>query len=148
MRVVLHEAVKNLGNRGDVVDVADGYARNYLIPQGKAQTANAGVEAQAESMRKAWQLRNAKDREAAEEIAKVLVARPVTVTARASAEGKLFGSVSAADIVAATLEQTGVELERKMLVLDEGIREVGTHSVMASPHDEVQFPVTVEVVSA
>ncbi len=147
MRVVLHEAVKNLGNRGDVVDVADGYARNYLIPQGKAQTANSGVEAQAESMRKAWQLRNAKDREAAEEIAKVLVARPVTVTARASAEGKLFGSVSAADIVAATLEQTGVELERKMLVLDEGIREVGTHSVMASPHDEVQFPVTVEVVS-
>lgn len=148
MRVVLHEAVKNLGNRGDVVDVADGYARNYLIPQGKAQTANAGVEAQAESMRKAWQLRNAKDREAAEEIAKVLVARPVTVTARASAEGKLFGSVSAADIVAATLEQTGVELDRKMLILDEGIREVGTHSVMASPHDEVQFPVTVEVVSA
>ncbi len=148
MRVVLHEAVKGLGNRGDVVDVADGYARNFLIPTSKAQKANDGVEAQAEAMRKAWQLRNAKDREAAEEIAKVLVARPVTVTARASAEGKLFGSVSAADIVAATVEQTGVELDRKMLQLDEGIREVGTHSVMAAPHDEVQFPITVEVVAS
>lgn len=148
MRVVLHEGVSGLGNRGDLVDVSDGYGRNFLIPQGKAQLATAGVEAQAESMRKSWQLKNAKDREAAEEIAKLLVARSVTIPARAGAGGKLFGSVTTSDIVAAISEQTEVELDRKMLSLDEGIRTLGTHMVTAQPHADVQFPVTVEVVES
>jgi len=148
MRVVLHEGVAGLGNRGDIVDVSDGHARNFLIPKGLAQQANAGVETQADAMRKSWQVKNAKDREAAEEVAKMLVAKPITVSARAGAEGKLFGSVTEADIVAAAAEQTGIELERKMLDLDEGIKSVGTHTVTAHPHAEVQFPITIEVVPA
>lgn len=148
MRVVLHEGVQGLGNRGDLVDVSDGYARNYLIPKGLAQMANAGVEAQAESMRKAWSLKNAKDREAAEEVAKVLVTAAVSIPVRAGAEGKLFGSVTAADVADAIREQTGVEIERKMVDLEDSIRTLGTHSVTVQPHTDVQFPVSIEVVGA
>lgn len=147
MKVVLRAEVKDVGRRGDIVEVADGFARNFLIPQGKALKASAGVESQAEAMRRAWSQKNAKDREAAEEIATKVVSKPITITARASADGKLFGSVSASDIVTALAEQTGVELERKM-VSDDHLKELGTHTVMASPHSEVQFPITVEVVAA
>jgi large subunit ribosomal protein L9 len=148
MRVVLHEGVRGLGNRGDVLDVADGYARNYLIPQGLAQMANEGVEAQAEAMRRAWTLKNAQEREAAEEIAKRLVTTVIAVSARASGEGKLFGSVSAAEIAEAFAAQTGVELDRKTIQVDEAIRSIGTHSVRIHPHTEVEFPVSVEVTPA
>ncbi len=148
MKVVLHERVAQLGNRGDIVDVADGYARNYLIPQGLAQKATAGVEAQAVAMRKAWQQKNTKDRAAAEEVAKSLVTSTIAISARASGEGRLFGSVSTNDVVEAIAAQTGVELDRKMLDLAEGIKTVGTHMVTVQPHDEVQFPVTVEVTPA
>ncbi len=146
MRVVLHDSVGGLGNRGDLVEVSDGYARNYLIPQGKARQAGAGVEIEAEAMKKAWTVRNSREREAAEEVAKVLVSRPISISMRAGAEGKLFGSVTSADIAAAITEQTGVEVDRKMIDLADGIRSLGAHSVTVHPHAEVQFPVTVEVV--
>ena len=145
MRIVLHQGVRGLGNRGDVLEVADGYARNYLIPQGLAQRANAGVEAQAEAMRKAWNQKNTQLREAAEEVAKTLVAKTIVITARASGEGKLFGSVNLGDIAEAIEAQTGVVLDRKSIHLDEGIRSVGTHSVKVQPHTDVEFPVTLEV---
>ena len=148
MRVVLHDGVKGLGNRGDLVDVADGYGRNYLIPKGLAQLASSGVEVQADAMRKAWTLKNAKDREAAEEVAKVLVTAVVSIPARASGEGKLFGSVSSAEVATAITAQTGVELDRKMIALDDAIRTIGTHSVMIQPHPDVQFPVSIDVVEA
>ncbi len=148
MRIVLHEGVSGLGNRGDLVDVSDGYARNFLIPEGKAQLATSGAEAQAEAMRKSWQLKNAKDREAAEEIAKLLVARSIMIPARAGAGGKLFGSITGADIVTAITEQTEIELDRKMLSLGESIRSLGTHMVTAQPHADVQFPITVEVIES
>jgi large subunit ribosomal protein L9 len=148
MRVVLHETVAGLGNRGDLVEVSDGYARNSLIPKGLAQQASAGAAAQAEAMKRTWQLRNAKEREAAEEIAKVLVPKPIEISARAGSEGKLFGSVTAADIVDAVKEQTDIELDRKMVELGEAIRTTGTHMVTAQPHTEVQFPITINVVEA
>jgi len=146
MRVVLHESVSSLGNRGDIIEVADGYARNMLIPQGKASQAAAGTEGQAAAMKRAWQVRNAREREAAEEIAKTLVARSIEISVRASGEGKLFGSVSAADVAAAIQEQTSIELDRKMIALDEAIRTTGIHAVTVHPHTDVQFPVSVSVV--
>lgn len=148
MRIVLHESIEGLGNRGDLVEVADGYARNSLIPKGLAQQASPGVEAQAEAMKRTWQLRNAKEREAAEEIAKILVARPIEISARAGSEGKLFGSVTAGDVAEAIAEQTGVEIDRKMLGLSESIRSIGSHSITVKPHPEVQFPISVSVVEA
>lgn len=148
MRVVLHESVPGLGNRGDLVDVADGYARNSLIPKGLAQQASAGVEAQAAAMKRNWQMRNAREREAAEEIARVLVSRPIEVSARAGSEGKLFGSVTSSDLAAAIEAQTGVQLDRKMIDLGESIRSVGSHSVTVKAHSDVEFPIMVTVVGA
>ncbi len=148
MRIVLHKTIDGLGNRGDLIEVSDGYARNSLIPKGLAQQASVGVEVQADAMKRTWQLRNAKEREAAEEMAKVLVARPIEIPARAGVEGKLFGSVTAADVAAAIQEQAGVEIDRKMLDLSESIRSIGTHSIAVKPHPDVQFPIVVSVVEA
>ncbi|MEL7157486.1 MAG: 50S ribosomal protein L9 [Actinomycetota bacterium] len=148
MRIVLHESITGLGSRGDIVDVADGYARNYLIPQGRAQQASAGVESQAAVMKKSWQVRNAKEREAAEEVAKTLVAKTIEISARAGGEGKLFGSVTSTEVSEAILAQSGVELDRKMIELEEPIRTIGMHAVTVKPHNEVQFPVSISVVEA
>ncbi len=146
MRVVLHESIDGLGNRGDLVEVADGYARNSLIPKGLAQQASSGVEAQADAMKRAWQLKNAKERDAAEEVAKLLVSMPIEIQARAGAEGKLFGSVTSSDIAEAIQAKANVELDRRMISLDEPIRTTGAHMVMVKPHPDVEFPVTVSVV--
>jgi len=146
MRVVLHESIDGLGSRGDLVEVADGYARNSLIPKGLAQQASSGIESQATAMKRTWQLKNAKERDAAEEVAKLLVNTPIEIPARAGAEGKLFGSVTAADIAAAVQAAVQVELDRRMLTVEEPIRSLGSHVVMVKPHPEVEFPLTISVV--
>ena len=148
MKLILKADIAGVGHRGDIVDVADGYGRNYLVPKGMAMLATGGAEAQAKAMRRARDVRDAVDREAAEEVAKTLVASTITITAKAGPEGKLFGSVAAADIVDAVRQQSGVELDRKQLALDEHIKEVGTHQVFAKLHSDVSFPLTIEVVAA
>lgn len=148
MRVVLRADVDNLGHKGDIVDVADGFARNRLLPQGWAMKATKGAEAQAEAMRRARSVRDAADRAAAQEVATRLVPTTITVTARGGGSGRLFGSVTATDVAVAILEQTGIELERRKLALDEAIKSTGTHVVTAKLHPEVEFPVTVEVVAS
>ncbi|WP_426570644.1 50S ribosomal protein L9 [Aquihabitans sp. McL0605] len=146
MRVILRTDVKGVGNKGDVLDVTNGYGRNFLLPRGLAFTASAGAEAQAEGMRRSRNIKDAADRSAAEEVAKTLVSTPVTITARVGADDKLFGSVTSADIAEAVATQTGVEIDRKQLLLAEPIRTVGTHLVPLKLHANVEFPVTVEVV--
>jgi large subunit ribosomal protein L9 len=145
MRVVLHADIDNVGKRGDIVEVTPGYARNFLVPKGLAQPASQGAEAQAKAMRRTRDLKDAADRGAAEEIAKTLVPKVVTVAAKAGAEGRLFGSVTTADIVEAVAAQTGIELDRRQLHLDEPIKAVGTHLVPAKLHSDVEFPITVDV---
>jgi large subunit ribosomal protein L9 len=145
MKLLLRSDVDGVGKKGDIVDVADGFGRNYLVPRGFAIKATAGVEDQAKSMRRSRDLKDATDRGAAEEIAKTLVPAVITITAKASGEGKLFGSVSASDLVEAVKAQTGVDLDRRTLSLDEHIKTVGTHSVPAKLHNDVQFQITVEV---
>jgi large subunit ribosomal protein L9 len=147
MQVVLRTDVPDLGKRGDILDVADGYARNFLVPKGLAMKATAGAAAQAASMRRARDLRDAQDRAAAEALATTLVPRVITVTARAGAEGRLFGSVTAADISSAIEAQTNVQIDRRKLVLAEPIKSLGTHIVPAKLHTDVEFPVTVDVVA-
>ncbi len=147
MKVILREDVDGLGRKGDICDVTLGYARNFLLPKGKAMKSSEGAEAQAESMRRARALRNAADRSDAEELATKLVPMVITIGARSSEEGSLFGSVSLNDVADAISEQSGIELDRRVLTIEEPIKAVGTHYVMAAPHPEVQFPVTVEVVS-
>jgi large subunit ribosomal protein L9 len=145
MRVVLRTDLDNLGKRGDIREVADGYARNYLLPKGHAIVATKGVEAQAEAMRRARDLRDARDREAAQLVARTLVPQVIRIPARAGADGRLFGSVTAADIVEAVSQQAGVELDRRRLRLEEPIKSLGSHEVPVKLHNDVEFRVTVEV---
>ena len=145
MKLLLRSDVEGVGKRGDIVEVADGYGRNYLVPKGFAIAASPGVAAQAESMRRSRDLKDAQDRAAAEEIAKQLVPAVITVTSRASGEGKLFGSVTTNEVLEAVKAQTGIELDRKALHLDEPIKTTGTHHVAAKLHADVQFQITVEV---
>ncbi len=145
MKVVLRSDVDGIGNKGDICDVADGYARNFLLPKGLALIATKGAEAQAEAMRRSRDIKDAAARAAAQDIASKLVPTVITISAKAGGEGKLFGSVTTADIAEAVLAQTGIELDRRQLHLDEPIKTVGTHTVPAKLHAEVEFPVTVEV---
>lgn len=145
MKVILRADVNGVGKRGDIIQVADGFARNYLLPKSLAIVASDGAVAQAASMRRARDLRDAQDRAAAEEVARTLVSRTIRIAMRAGQEGRLFGSVTAADIVEAVEVQTGVALDRRKVHLAEPIKQLGTHSVQVKLHSEVEFPVTVEV---
>jgi len=147
MQVILRTDVSGLGKRGDIVDVADGHARNFLFPKGKAIKASKGAVEQAAKMRSARDAKDHEAREAATAIATALVGKPVTVTAKASAEGKLFGSIHASDVADAVQEQMSIEIDRKAIEID-GVKEVGTHTATASLHADVSFPITVEVVAA
>jgi large subunit ribosomal protein L9 len=146
MKIVLRQDLARVGKRGDLLEVADGYARNYLIPHGIAIPATDGIASQAQAMRRGRDLKDAKDREGAEAFARKLVPMVITVTARASGEGKLFGSVTQHELLAAVAEQAGIELERHTLVESEPIKTTGTHHVGVRLHPEVQFQITVEVV--
>lgn len=148
MRVVLRADVGGLGKRGDIVDVADGFARNSLVPKGQAMVATAGVTNQAGSMRRARDVKDARAREGAEAIARRLVPSVIRIPARSGAAGKLFGSVTAGDVVEAVADQTGIELDRRRLTVDDPIRTLGTHEVPVRLHPEVEFRVTVEVVAS
>ena len=108
MKVVLRTDFGTVGKRGDIVDVADGYARNFLLPQGHAIKATEGVVAQAAAMRRSRDLKDARDRESAETVARKLVPMVIRVSGRAGSEGKLFGSITSADVVAAVAQQAGV----------------------------------------
>lgn len=148
MRVVLRSDLDTVGKRGDIVDVADGYARNFLLPKGHAIAATAGVTAQANAMRRARDLKDARDREAAEAVARTLVPMVIRIPARAGSgnHAKLFGSITTADIADAVAEQARVTLDRRRLRLDEPIRSLGTHEIPVKLHSDVEFRVTVEVV--
>lgn len=148
MKLLLRSDVAGVGKKGDIVEVADGYGRNYLLPKGFAIVASKGVAAQAAAMRRSRDQRDAADRSVAEEIAARLVPAVIAISSRSSGDGKLFGSVTVTEIIDAVKAQTGVELERSQLHLDEHIKTVGTHSVPARLHSEVQFQITVEVSAA
>ena len=147
MKVVLRADVDNVGKKGDVLDVADGFGRNYLVPKGLAMVASKGAVAQAAGMRRSRDVKDARDRESAEVVARELVPSVIRIPVKAGAEGRLFGSVTAADVVEAVQAQAGVELDRRRLHLAEPIKSLGTHEVPVKLHADVEFQITVEVVA-
>jgi large subunit ribosomal protein L9 len=148
MKVLLQKSVEKLGEPGDLVEVSDGYARNYLVPQGMAIKAAKGVVKQAETMRRAHDARQSKQKTEYEAVAsKLIAAGGLRIAARAGEEGKLFGSVTAADVAEAIVAQTGVEVDRRAVHLDEPIRTIGTHEVRVKLFANVEPVVTVEVVA-
>ena len=148
MKIILTKDVTDLGHKGDIVDVADGYARNYLVPRAYAVRATDGAVQQAEGMKRARDEAARKARADAEALAQNLVGARVVVAARASDEGKLFGSIGTADIAEAIKKFTGVEIERGYIKPMAPIKEIGLHEVALQPHIEVEFSVTLDVIPA
>jgi large subunit ribosomal protein L9 len=145
MKVILQRTVERLGDPGDVADVADGYARNYLIPRGLAIRAEKGALRHAQSLKRAHETRTSAQKGEFEALAARLLQEAIVVHARAGEEGKLFGSVTAADVAEAVSAQAGVALDRKDVHLDEPIRSVGTHEVRVHLFPEVDPVLTVDV---
>jgi large subunit ribosomal protein L9 len=147
VKIVLREDVESLGRKGDLLEVADGYARNYLVPRGLAMQANRGVVKQAEAMRRNREARDVRDRDAAQQVAGQLTGVRVEVRARAGEGGKLFGSVTATDVASAVLAATGVELDRRKIDLAEPLKELGPVELSVRLHAEVSTVLQVEVVA-
>jgi large subunit ribosomal protein L9 len=147
MKVILADDVDNLGNRGDVVTVADGYARNFLIPKGRAFFATKGALRQAEMMQRARLEREQKVKEVAAAKVADLASLPIYISARAGEGGRLFGSVTKSDVARGIEEQLGEDVDRHNVLLDDPIRVLGTHQVEVKLHEEVNALVTVEVIA-
>ncbi|MDQ5815430.1 MAG: 50S ribosomal protein L9 [Actinomycetota bacterium] len=147
MKIILADDVDNLGTKGDVVSVADGYARNYLVPKGLALMASKGALKQAEQMRRAREEREQKVKEEAAGRVSKLGATSVYISARAGEGGRLFGSVTKTDVARAILEQLGEDVDRHVIRLEDPIRTLGSHSVEIHLHEEVNALVTVEVIA-
>ncbi len=147
MKVLLRSDVKGLGRRGDIVDVKPGFARNYLLPTGAGLLATTATETQAIAMRRARDLREAQDRKAAEAQREVIQAAAVKVSARAGSNGRLFGSVTEADVVNALRTATGISLARHQVHMVEHLKELGNATVDVHLFDGVVATVTLEVVA-
>ena len=147
MKLILKQEVSGLGGPGDVVDVADGFGRNYLLPQGKAIVATKGAEKQIAAIRRAREVREVRDLGSAKTLATELGALTVTLPARAGEGGRLFGSITAADVVDAVTKAGGPKLDKRRVVLNAPIKALGTHSVTVKVHPEVDATVSLEVVA-
>lgn len=148
MKVVLNADVASLGDRGDIVDVSDGYARNYLLPRKLASKATSGSIQAAQKLSAARSAIDLRARETAENLATVLSGTRVVLAAQAGDEGRLYGSVSLADVVEGIRRFTGIELDRKVVDLPEPIKAIGLHEVRVRLHPDVEFPITIDVIPA
>ncbi|MBI30908.1 MAG: 50S ribosomal protein L9 [Actinobacteria bacterium] len=144
VKILLRADVDGLGRTGDIVDVARGHARNYLLPRGLAVVASSGVTAQAEAMQKKRALKAVEDKADAEEIVSRLDGIIIQISANASEAGKLFGSVGVVEIAQALQDQVGLEIDRKD-ISGETVKEIGTHQFTLNLHPEVEMQITVDV---
>ena len=146
MKVVLTADVTSLGDQGDIVDVSDGYARNYLLPRDLAQKATRGAVASAA---KAVASRAATERKALEEaqdLATALSGQRVVLAAQAGDEGRLYGSVTLVDVAEGIRKFTGISIDRKHIELPQPIKSIGLHEVQIRLHPEVEFSVNIDVI--
>ncbi|WP_234356392.1 50S ribosomal protein L9 [Blastococcus sp. Marseille-P5729] len=148
MKLILTQEVTGLGAPGDVVEVKSGYGRNYLIPRGYAMVATKGGEKQIAQIKRAREVRGARDLDHAKQIASQLEGLSVKHAARAGSDGRLFGSVTSGDIVEAVKAAGGPELDKRRVELPSQIKSTGTHDVNVKIHDEVTGSFKIEVVAA
>lgn len=144
MKIVLREDVDHLGERGDIVKVAPGYARNYLLPKGMALEATPGNLKTIDLQRKIWAVRAAKEANEARELAERISAQALTVRKKAGATATLYGSVTTAEI-ASMLAEAGFEVDRRRIQLQEPIKQLGTFPIGVKVHKSVnaEFQLTV-----
>jgi large subunit ribosomal protein L9 len=144
MKVILLERVERLGTLGEVVNVKDGFARNYLLPRSKALRANEANLKVFESQRKDIEARNAQNREGAERASKKIDGQTYVIIRQAGESGQLYGSVSGRD-VAEAIQAEGGQVDRSQVVLDKPIKTIGVHPVKVRLHAEVSITVNVNV---
>jgi large subunit ribosomal protein L9 len=144
MEVILLERVAKLGQMGDVVRVKDGFARNFLLPRGKALRATTDNRAKFDGMKAELEARNLKAKGEATKVAEKIDGRNVIILRQASETGQLFGSVSVRDIMA-SFESDGITLSRSQVLLDHPIKTIGQHGVSIAVHPEVEVSVSVTV---
>jgi large subunit ribosomal protein L9 len=149
MKLILTQEVSGLGSAGDVVEVKDGYGRNYLVPRGLAIRWTKGGESQVAALRRGREVREVRDLGEARELAATLSGLSVTLTSRAGDGGRLFGSVTTADVVDAVAAAGGPKLDKRRVELPSAhIKNVGTHAVRVRLHPEVVASLDIEVVPA
>lgn len=147
MKIILAEDVDKLGRKGDVVNVANGYARNYLVPRGLGMLASKGALKQAEQMQRARAEREEKARAEAQGRVEKFESAPVYISARAGDDGRLFGSVTNSDVARGIEDQLGEAVDRHNIRLADPIRVLGTHHVDVDLHEGVHATVTIEVIA-
>jgi large subunit ribosomal protein L9 len=146
MKVILKETINSLGIIGSEVTVADGYARNYLLPQNKAVVATPQNRSQMKQEKAKFEIQIAKERKLAEEMAQKLEGVVCQISAKVSDENRLYGSVSTRDIISALAEQE-IVIEKRMVLMKEPIKEIGTFKIPIRVYKEVEPEITVEIVS-
>ncbi len=146
MKLILKENIPNLGYKDEVVEVKDGYGRNYLIPQGKAIIASDAALKRLAEDQKQRAHKIAKIREEAEELCRRIEGNRLTISAKTSANGTIFGSVGVAQI-AEELEKLGIEVDRRFIVVKAPVKEVGVYTATIKPHRDAQVDLTFEVIS-
>jgi large subunit ribosomal protein L9 len=147
MKLILTQDVSGVGAPGDVVEVAPGYGRNYLVPQGLAILATRGAEKQIATIRRARDVREVRDLSSAQAIRDQLSGLSVRLPARSGSGGRLFGSVTASDVVAAVSAAGGPALDRRFVTLKNPIKSLGAHTVHVKVHPEVEATLSIEVVA-
>lgn len=148
VKVVLRQPVADLGSVGEVVTVAGGFARNYLIPRGLAVAATKGNIKQADTWRQSRSARDARELADAEAVKARLESQPLRVGAQAGPDGRLFGSITTSQIADAISTGLGLEVDRHAIELAEPIRHLGLHEVRVQVHPEVSALVTIEATEA
>ncbi len=147
MKLILTHEVTGLGSPGDVVEVKDGYGRNYLVPRGFAIAWTKGGEKQVAAIRGARSAREVKSLEEAQQVRAALERTKVTLPAKAGANGRLFGAVTTADVAEAVAKVGGPKVDRRKVELQQPIKSLGDYSVLVRLHPEVQAKVAVSVVA-
>jgi large subunit ribosomal protein L9 len=148
MKLILTQEVTGLGAPGDVVEVKDGYGRNYLVPRGEAMRWTRGAEKTIESIKNARTARAVRDHDSAEAIKAKLEGSPVPVKVRAGEGGRLFGAVTVTDIAAALSDVSGQEVDKRTIAVGNPIKALGAHEVSVRLHDEVSATVALNVIPA
>lgn len=147
MKLILTADVVGLGAPGDVVEVKDGYGRNYLLPRGFAVAWTKGGEKQVAVIKRARSTREIRDLGHAKEIKAALEAKAIVLKSKAGNGGRLFGSIGGADVAKAVLAAGGPELDRRKVTLDTPIKTLGQHNAVVSLHPDVVAKLTLEVVA-
>ena len=147
MKLILTQEVTGLGAAGDVVEVKDGYGRNYLVPRGLGIRWSRGAAKTVESIKTARASRAVRDQDHAGDVKAKLEASPVNVQVRAGAGGRLFGSVTISEIAQAITETSGEQVDKRTIVVDQPIKSLGAHEVSVKLHEDVSATVSLNVVA-